>query len=121
MNNNDLKKYLKRRLSCVQGRFNYVKDYNPDKHTFHGGWEQAYTQGQLSILEDIIDLIEEEEYTYEMFTEDCDKLNELGEFLSTGVIRCFDTPPLEPKKVDWLDINSKTFGIGDNSFNVVDG
>lgn len=112
MNNNDLKKYLKRRLSRVQGRFGSVKDYNPDEHTFHGGWEQGYAQGQLSLLEDILDLFEEEEYTFEMFTEDCDELDKLRDFLSTGPIKSFDLPPLEPNKFpdkDWVDVNVKAF------------
>ena len=116
MNNNDLKKYLKRRLSRVQGRFDTVKDYDSSWCTFHGGWKQGYAQGQLSLLEDILDLLEEDEYIAERFTN-----NDRNILREEPPIRCIDTPPLEPKKVDWLDVNSKTFGVGDNSFNMIDG
>lgn len=57
--NNNIEKYINRRLKRILNQLEFCKDYDADKNTFHGGWEKGYCEGQLRVLEDISDMIEE--------------------------------------------------------------
>lgn len=59
MNNHMMEKTIELRLNRVKQRVANVEHYNSDEHTFHGGWTQGYWQGQLSVLEDLQDLLED--------------------------------------------------------------
>lgn len=56
---NNIKKYIVRRLSRLEKQSENLKDYNSKEHTFHGGWEKGYYDGQVRVLEDILDMIED--------------------------------------------------------------
>lgn len=59
MNNPNIEKYVRRKINRVAMHVDITKDYNANDHTFHGGWEKGYYQGKLSVLEDILDMIDE--------------------------------------------------------------
>lgn len=57
--NNNIEKYINRRLKRILNQLEFCKDYDSEKNTFHGGWEKGYYEGQLRVLEDINDMIED--------------------------------------------------------------
>ncbi len=56
----ELEACLKRRIKRVKKTIENFEDYSSDTHTFHGGWHKGYYEGKRSVLEDILDMIEEE-------------------------------------------------------------
>ena len=56
---NNIKKYILRRLSRLEKQSESCKNCNSKEHTFHGGWEKGYSDGQVRVLEDILDMIED--------------------------------------------------------------
>lgn len=59
MNNPNIEKYVRRRINRVEKNIAKYENYSSETHTFHGGWSQGYYEGQLSVLEDILDMIDE--------------------------------------------------------------
>lgn len=57
--------YLKRQVVRTKNNIEHCEDYSSDTHTFHGGWKKGYHEGRLSVLEDILDMIEDEKECYE--------------------------------------------------------
>lgn len=63
--NDKLEIYLKRKIARTKNNIKRCENYSSDTHTFHGGWEKGYHEGRLSILEDILDMIEDEKESFE--------------------------------------------------------
>lgn len=59
MNNLTIEKYVRRRIPRVEKNISKLEHYSSETHAFHGGWSQGYQAGQLSVLEDILDMIDE--------------------------------------------------------------
>ena len=80
----NIKKYIVRRLSRLEKQSEKLKDYNSKQHTFHGGWEKGYSEGQVRVLEDILDMIEEDEESHRFSTEMQNQLRQRIKLLSKG-------------------------------------
>lgn len=59
MNNLSIEKYVRRRIPRVEENITKRQNYSSETHTFHGGWSLGYYEGQLSVLGDILDMIDE--------------------------------------------------------------
>lgn len=77
MNNHMIEKTIELRLNRVKQRVANAEHYNSDEHTFHGGWTQGYWQGQLSVLEDLQDLLEDMREEDVRMREEQSRLNQM--------------------------------------------
>ena len=76
MNNYNIERLINLRIKRVKQRVDSVKHYNSDEHTFHGGWTQGYWDGQLSVLEDLQDILEDMRAEEERMKDEQDKLRQ---------------------------------------------
>ena len=76
MNNYDIERLINLRIKRAKRRVDSVKHYNSDEHTFHGGWTQGYWDGQLSVLEDLQDILEDIRAEEERMKDEQDKLTQ---------------------------------------------
>ena len=83
MNNHLIEKLINLRIKRVQKRADSVKHHNSDEHTFHGGWTQGYWDGQLSVLEDLQDILEDMRVEEEHMKAERDKFAE--QFISSQI------------------------------------
>lgn len=42
------------------GRYSSQYEGKEEQHTFHGGWNLGYWEGRVSVLEEILDMLEDE-------------------------------------------------------------
>lgn len=86
MNTHLIEKTIELRINRVKKRVQSVEHYNSDEHTFHGGWTQGYWEGQLSVLEDLHDLVMDLREEDQLMREQQDKWNQklINSMYATG-------------------------------------
>ena len=67
MNNYNIERLINLRIKRVKQRVDSA---------FHGGWTQGYWDGQLSVLEDLQDILEDMRAEEERMKDERDKLNQ---------------------------------------------
>ena len=79
--------YLSHKVAQTKNNVGDCENYFAEKYTFHGGWEQGYYEGRLSILEDILDMLEDEKEAFEK-----ERIYDVGDVISHKVTHWMKKP-----------------------------